>query len=98
LLLFRNPDIFEDPNSHLPSRWENPTREMLDSFNPYSLGKQNCAGQSLAQAETFAVVARICTEFELSVECEGTVNYSFTLKPNGARLRVCARCEKGLAS
>ena len=41
LLLFRNPDIFAAPASFLPSRWENPSREMLDAFNPFSLGKQN---------------------------------------------------------
>jgi len=61
---------------------------MLDAFNPFSLGKQNCVGQSLAQAETFAIVARICSEFELSVESEGTVDFFLTLKPVGARLRA----------
>ena len=40
LLVFRNPDFFEEPDSYLPSRWENPTREMKDAFNPFSLGKQ----------------------------------------------------------
>lgn len=51
MLLFRNPDIFEDPESFIPSRWEHPTQEMNDAFNPFSLGKQNCLGQSLAKAE-----------------------------------------------
>lgn len=88
MLLFRNPDIFDEPDSFLPSRWEIPTRDMLDAFNPFSLGKQNCVGQSLAQAETFAIVARICSEFELSVESEGTVDFFLTLKPVGARLRA----------
>ena len=54
---------------------------MVDAFNPFSLGKQNCLGQSLAQAETFAIVARIVTKFELSVENEGTVDFFLTLKP-----------------
>jgi cytochrome P450 len=47
----------------------------LDAFNPFSLGKQNCVGQSLAKAETQAIVARICSEFEfeLQVEDEGDV-------------------------
>jgi len=72
LLLFRNPDVFSpDPNSFVPSRWEDPTREMTDSFHPFTLGKKNCLGQSLARAEMFGIVARICSEFELSVEEDG---------------------------
>lgn len=86
ILMFRNPDIFENPDAFQPSRWESPTREMLDAFNPFSLGKQNCVGQSLAKAEIFAIIPRICSEFELSVEDEGSVEYFLTLKPAGARL------------
>jgi len=88
ILLFRNPDIFPDPNVFNPRRWENPTRDQLDAFNPFSLGKQNCVGQSLAKAETQAIVARICSEFELQVEDEGDVDFFLTLKPVGARLRA----------
>mmetsp|Transcript_38415 Transcript_38415/g.70464 ORF Transcript_38415/g.70464 Transcript_38415/m.70464 type:complete len:486 (-) Transcript_38415:121-1578(-) len=88
ILLSRNPDIFNDPDSFQPSRWETPTRDMLDAFNPFSLGKQNCVGQSLANAEVFAMVARICSELELSVESEGSVDFFLTLKPVGARLRA----------
>merc|ERR1712038_1393976 len=80
MLLFRNPEVFENENSFHPSRWENPTREMTDAFNPFSLGKQNCIGQSLANAEMHYVVARICSEFDLFVEEEGSVDYFLTLK------------------
>jgi len=88
MLQFRNKDIYVDPDKFKPNRWENPTKEMVDAFNPFSLGKQNCLGQSLAQAETFAIVARIVTKFELSVESEGTVDFFLTLKPVGAILRA----------
>lgn len=91
MLLFRNPDVFEDPDSFIPSRWENPTREQLDAFQPFSLGKQNCVGQSLAKAETVSIVARIISEFELSVDdSEGPITSDFrlTLKPVGAFLRA----------
>lgn len=86
ILLFRNPDIFENPDTFDPSRWEEPTREMLNAFNPFSLGKQNCMGQSLAKAETLAIVPKICSQFELTVEDEGDAAYFLTLKPVGARL------------
>jgi len=88
ILLFRNPDVFENENSFRPARWVNPTKEMTDSFSPFSLGKQNCIGQSLANAEMHYVVARIVSEFDLSVEEEGSVDYFLTLKPVGVRLRA----------
>ena len=88
LLLFRNPDIFTNPDSFIPSRWKNPTKDMKDAFHPFSMGRQNCIGQSLARAETVAVVARICSEYELSVECEGSSDCSLTLKPMGTRLKA----------
>eukprot|EP00578_Thalassiosira_sp_NH16_P011618 CAMPEP_0181122776 /NCGR_PEP_ID=MMETSP1071-20121207/25506_1 /TAXON_ID=35127 /ORGANISM="Thalassiosira sp., Strain NH16" /LENGTH=475 /DNA_ID=CAMNT_0023207793 /DNA_START=27 /DNA_END=1454 /DNA_ORIENTATION=+ len=85
-VLFRNPDIFDDPDSFEPSRWENPTKEMMDAVTPFSLGKQNCVGQSLAKVEMFGIIARICSEFELTLECEGILDFSLTVKPVGTRL------------
>lgn len=89
LLLFRNPDVFPNPDSFIPSRWENPTREQLDAFQPFSLGKQNCVGQSLARAETTSIIARIISEFEISVDDSAgpiTCDFFLTLKPVGAFL------------
>jgi cytochrome P450 len=39
-LQFRDPGIFDNPDCFQPSRWESPTKEMLDAFIPFSLGKQ----------------------------------------------------------
>jgi len=86
LLLFRNPDVFDKPNSFHPSRWEDPTKEMTDSLVSFSLGKQNCIGQSLANAEMHHVVPRIISEFDLFVEEEGSVDFFVTLKPKGVKL------------
>jgi cytochrome P450 len=86
IMLLRNPNIFENENTFQPSRWETPTKEMTDAFVPFALGKQNCIGQSLANAELHCIAARICAEFDLEVKEEGTVDYFLTLKPVGARL------------
>ena len=52
------------------------------------LGKQNCVGQSLAkQGRNAGYQARICSDFELTVEGEGEVDFFLTMKPVGARLR-----------
>jgi hypothetical protein len=37
---FRDPGIFDNTDCFQPSRWESPTKEMLDAFIPFSLGKQ----------------------------------------------------------
>lgn len=88
ILLLRNPDVFELPDEFQPQRWQNATKKMTESFLPFSLGRQNCAGQALAKVEIHSVVARICSEFDLSVTEEGEVEFFLTLKPVGARLRA----------
>lgn len=90
MLLFRNPEVFPEPDSFIPSRWENATREQLEAFQPFSLGKQNCVGQSLARAETTSIIARIISEFELSVDESSSISSEFflTLKPVNAILRA----------
>ena len=87
-LLFRNPHVFEDPDSFVPSRWINPTKLMLDCVTPFSLGKQNCIGQSLARVETFSIIARIISEYELTLESEGYIDFALTVKPVGYRLKA----------
>ena len=36
----------------------------------------------------YGIIARICSELELTVECEGRVDFCLTVKPVGARLRA----------
>ena len=42
------------------------------------------------------IVARICSEFELSLECEGTTEFNPTLKPIGYRLKARKSIANGL--
>lgn len=85
ILLFHNPDVFTDPDSFDQSRWNNPNREMTEAMQLFGIGKQHCVGQLLAKSETQAIVARILSEFILTVVEEGTVDFFLTLKPIGAR-------------
>jgi cytochrome P450 len=82
----RNKLVFEEPNKFLPSRWENASEVAMLGANPFSLGPRNCVGQRLANAELHSVVARLCAEFDFTVQDEGTSDYFLTLKPAGARL------------
>jgi len=86
LLHMRNEKVFEKAESFIPSRWIDPSKDALEAFLPFALGRQNCIGQSLANAELHSIVARICSEFDLKIEEEGVLDHFLTLKPSGARL------------
>eukprot|EP00670_Eutreptiella_braarudii_P005024 CAMPEP_0174284574 /NCGR_PEP_ID=MMETSP0809-20121228/5999_1 /TAXON_ID=73025 ORGANISM="Eutreptiella gymnastica-like, Strain CCMP1594" /NCGR_SAMPLE_ID=MMETSP0809 /ASSEMBLY_ACC=CAM_ASM_000658 /LENGTH=461 /DNA_ID=CAMNT_0015380119 /DNA_START=135 /DNA_END=1520 /DNA_ORIENTATION=- len=88
LLPLRSEDIYADPDSFVPSRWDEPTEEMDEAFFPFALGQQNCVGQALAKAEMNVILARICSEFELELVDEGTLDHILTLKPMKAMLKA----------
>mmetsp|Transcript_17566 Transcript_17566/g.26281 ORF Transcript_17566/g.26281 Transcript_17566/m.26281 type:complete len:428 (+) Transcript_17566:592-1875(+) len=88
ILLLRNSNIFEDADSFIPSRWDNPTQEMKEAFIPFALGKQNCIGQSLANTEIYSLVPRICSEFELELVDEGETSFFLTLKSENTMIKA----------
>ena len=60
---------------------------MKDAFLIFSAGKQNCLGQSLANAELNCILPMILSKVELEVVEEGTTEFFLTLKPKGAILK-----------
>ncbi|KAG7354429.1 cytochrome P450 [Nitzschia inconspicua] len=88
ILLHRNSTVFEDADKFIPSRWENPTKEMKDAFLIFSAGKQNCIGQALANAELQCIIPMILSQVELEVMEEGSVDCFLTMKPTGAWLKA----------
>eukprot|EP00551_Chaetoceros_affinis_P006897 CAMPEP_0203679336 /NCGR_PEP_ID=MMETSP0090-20130426/35292_1 /ASSEMBLY_ACC=CAM_ASM_001088 /TAXON_ID=426623 /ORGANISM="Chaetoceros affinis, Strain CCMP159" /LENGTH=498 /DNA_ID=CAMNT_0050546947 /DNA_START=33 /DNA_END=1529 /DNA_ORIENTATION=- len=88
ILLNRNPKYHEDPDIFKPSRWVEPSEHALASFMPFSLGRRNCVGQSLAKAELVNVLSRLCAKYTFSIEDEGGVDLVLTHQPVGARLSV----------
>ncbi len=83
-----NPNVFKDAEKFIPSRWDKPTDDMNDAYLPFAAGKQNCVGQSLANAEIHSVIPKICAQFELEVESEGTEKFLLTLQPHKAMLKA----------
>lgn len=71
MMIFRDPKVFRYADEFIPSRWEHATKEMEESFYPFSAGKQNCVGQSLANAEMYRKVSSICSEIDLEIVDEG---------------------------
>lgn len=91
LSILRDPAVFgKDSEEFNPSRWDdaNVTTEMNQAFLPFSAGRQNCVGQPLANAELHCILPRIISQFELSIEKEGTHAWFLTLKPSGTMLKA----------
>jgi len=88
MLLNHNPKYHNDPGVFKPSRWLDPSEEALLSCMPFSLGRRNCVGQSLAKVEIANVLSRLCANYTFTVEDEGDFNMSITYHPVGARLLV----------
>lgn len=88
ILMNRNPNYYEDPDVFKPSRWKNPSTDTLASFMPFSLGRRNCVGQSLAKSELVHVLSSLCSAYHFTVANEGTYDFAITIKPKDARLYV----------
>ena len=91
--VFRQPWI-ERPHDFWPERWEDgsPQLPQLQEMNtPFSNGKRNCVGQTLALLELRMVLATTLRQFDFSVVVDAEPEYNFTLKPRNMRLRVQAR-------
>ncbi|KAF0449618.1 cytochrome P450 [Gigaspora margarita] len=64
--IHRNPDIWNDADKFIPERFINPTKEMENSWIPFSIGPRNCLGQDFSMMEQKVVIALTLLNFELS--------------------------------
>ena len=85
---FRNHNVYKDPESFIPSRWDKPTVEMNDSFIPFAAGPRNCVGMSLANAEINTIIPAICSQFEFKLEDEGYMDNFLTMKTINTMIKV----------
>jgi len=84
----RDADYFEDPDVFRPSRWENPCEKAVSAFMPFGLGKRNCIGQSMANAELYSILVLLLSEYHFSIEEEGVSELKITMRPKGYHLKV----------
>nr|UHB15524.1 cytochrome P450 [Paris polyphylla] len=60
-------DIFEDPTSFDPSRFENPSKPIPPfAYIPFGAGQRMCIGNEFARVEALTVVHHLVTNFEWS--------------------------------
>ncbi|KAL8726003.1 MAG: hypothetical protein Q9181_006210 [Wetmoreana brouardii] len=94
--LHRDPSIFPNPDRFDPSRWEEPTKGMMDAFMPFGIGPRGCIGAQLARMELrlatalffrAAPNARISTKHGMS-DSDMRPEISFLLMPKGHRCLI----------
>ncbi|KAK3380932.1 cytochrome protein [Podospora didyma] len=61
--MHRNPEVFVDPETFNPDRWESATKDMKDAFMPFGAGSRICLGLHLARIELRLATARFFLAF-----------------------------------
>jgi len=82
----------QDAGTFKPERWlKNVEPSLKENFMPFSTGRRNCVGQTLAMAELKRFLALIVTGYKLELVRPPKSDYFLTLKPADGRLRVSRR-------
>uniref|UniRef100_A0AC34F7R8 Cytochrome P450 n=1 Tax=Panagrolaimus sp. ES5 TaxID=591445 RepID=A0AC34F7R8_9BILA len=65
-----NEQIFPEPEKFKPERFltENGELKKIEEFCPFSIGKRQCLGESLAKMELFLILANLFNQFEIFPE------------------------------
>ncbi|CAI6332939.1 unnamed protein product [Periconia digitata] len=85
--MHRDPEVFPDPERFQPSRWENPTKDMKDSFSAFGNGPRTCLGIHLAYMELRLGTAKFFLKFPESKIANGfedkdmDMQVSFVMSP-----------------
>uniref|UniRef100_A0A1I7TB72 Cytochrome P450 n=1 Tax=Caenorhabditis tropicalis TaxID=1561998 RepID=A0A1I7TB72_9PELO len=80
-ILMNDPELFENPKEFRPERFldESMNLKRIDEFLPFSIGRRQCLGESLARAELYLIFANLmhsfCFEVEEDVTTETTYIY-----------------------
>ncbi|KAF1764546.1 hypothetical protein GCK72_004495 [Caenorhabditis remanei] len=73
-ILMNDPEIFENPEVFNPSRFldDGMNVKKIDEFLPFSIGRRQCLGESLARAELYLIFANLMQNFSFEVADEVT--------------------------
>ena len=86
---YRDQDIFDNPNTFDPDRWQDSTREMNETASvTFSCGPRSCPGKPLAVKEMNYLLPRLLLRYTLHLETEGRSEYRVIEKQTNALLKV----------
>ncbi|ETN74653.1 unspecific monooxygenase [Necator americanus] len=92
-----NPQIYKNSEEFQPERFlmedgVTPNKEALDSFFPFSVGKRQCAGESMAKVELFLGLIMLLQKFKIEPVKGATIDLEPTLAtvlvPKPQHLRI----------
>ncbi|PSN59195.1 cytochrome protein [Corynespora cassiicola Philippines] len=87
--MHRKSDIWTDPEEFDPSRWNNPSKDMLNSYYPFGGGSRVCIGSHFALLELRHAIANFYRTFQKRFRKEEMepITYFLTL-PSGKRCMI----------
>jgi cytochrome P450 len=85
-VMHRDPDYFERPDEFLPSRWDNPTPAMLNAYQPFSIGRRNCMGMSLAQLEAQIIIVKLIKDYQFYLQGDCDCRFNLVLYPHDLKI------------
>uniref|UniRef100_A0A1I7SVA1 Cytochrome P450 2L1 n=1 Tax=Bursaphelenchus xylophilus TaxID=6326 RepID=A0A1I7SVA1_BURXY len=95
-ILLNDPDHFPEPEEFRPDRFldENQNLRRFEAFMPFSIGKRQCLGESLARMELFLIFANLLRNFSFE-SCDGEISnrrvLGLTVSPPKFRCKVRRR-------
>ena len=88
-----------EPDDFLPDRWMDgdiDAVKLKELFIPFSTGKRNCVGQTLALLEMKLVIATLFYSYDFELISEVEELYFLTLKPQNANFRISRRVRESV--
>ncbi len=91
--LHRDSEVWEDPETFKPERFEDPASIPEHSFKPFGNGQRACIGQQFALHEATLVLGMVLQHFQLEdhTDYQLDIKETLTLKPDGLTMRVSSR-------
>ncbi|MEV0505033.1 cytochrome P450 [Streptomyces spectabilis] len=88
-----HPDLYPDPETFDPGRWESPQQVPRHSFIPFGVGARKCIGDSFVMIEDTLALAEIVSRWRLEHEPghRTRLAVALSLKPSNLRMRVVPR-------
>lgn len=74
--IHHNPEIFPDPYTFKPDRFENGEVDENTLYMPFSIGPRNCVAERFALVELKSLIIRLVKHFRFSIN-EETMNYKY---------------------
>ncbi len=90
--LGRHEELWDEPDSFDPARWEGGQPAVREAFLPFSTGARVCPGAGFAMAEAAVLLAAVMARFRFEVMDEPVPVAHLTVRSrDGIRLRVSSR-------